>query len=82
MYKVPLDLPKNCSNCPFGRCVYSKPYWGKAETNYYDGQIDLPHTHGYICEIKKNYDKVLRADFDKDIEKPDWCPLVELKGAG
>lgn len=78
-YKVPLDLPKSCNHCPFGRCVYSHPFWGKKETNHYDGQIDLPNTYGYVCSIVNNHNDILRADFDKDIEKPVWCPLEEIK---
>lgn len=45
MYKVPMEMPKYCSECPFGMCVYSYPLGTKGvEVNNIDGQKDEPNT--------------------------------------
>lgn len=82
-YIVPNEIPKFCNKCPFGVCAYSKPDWGRECVNRYDGEMDKPNTHGYRCQCvsvdSENRSKVLRADYDADIEKPDWCPLKEIE---
>lgn len=82
-YLVPLELPKHCNKCPFGKCAYNKPFWAKAkELSVIDNKINDVNTYGYTCNIEFSengkYTKVLRARIGKDIEKPDWCKLREV----
>lgn len=86
MYKAPMEMPKYCSECPFGMCVYSYPLGTKGvEVNNIDGQKDEPNTAGYICTIefsKKDNSgckKVIRGKFPKPIKRRSWCPLVEVE---
>ena len=68
-YIVNDEIPQYCNKCPFGILKYSTPL----STN----------KHGYNCNLdfKKNgrYTKTIENDFDFDISKPNWCPLIEVK---
>lgn len=84
-YIVPMDIPKYCDKCPFGMCVYSSPFWVKPTINPIDMQDDYPNTQGYVCDLelyeKGKYESVNRAFMDSNVEKPDWCPLLDLSNA-
>lgn len=85
MYIVPMEIPKNCNECPFGMCNYNHPLWSDRGYNKdfskIDGEENKIGTYGYTCnvEFQKNgkYTKVLRANMDEKIQKPDWCELKE-----
>ena len=66
MYKVPMEIPKHCNKCPFGRHQYT----------------NIKNTYGYVCNIDFNengkYTQVLRAQIGKDIKRPDWCKLIDM----
>lgn len=32
-YIVPIEIPKFCDDCPFGRCVFSRPKWTEENHN-------------------------------------------------
>lgn len=86
-YIVPIEIPKFCDDCPFGRCVFSRPKWTEENHNEvlckYDGEEAKPNTHGYVCNIEfeqnGKYANVMRGEYKERIPKPDWCPLVEVK---
>lgn len=82
MYLVPMELPKVCNKCPFGHCQYSFPC-GNDSISPVDGKEDKVGTYGYVCNIEfqnnGRYTKVLRAEYGKDIKKPKWCGLREVK---
>ena len=81
-YFVPLELPKYCNKCAHSRCIYSFPIWAEEEICGFDGKINKPFTRGYICQIdaiNNNKNNVMRTEFDKDLEKPNWCPLIEIE---
>lgn len=81
MYIVPMEMPKHCNKCPFGHCNYSFPV-GSSSISNVDGEENKSGTYGYVCnvEFQKNgrYTKVLRAECEKDIQKPKWCGLKEI----
>lgn len=86
MYLVPMELPKYCNECPFGRCSYNYPLWdgGRKEPSIscVDNGENTAGTYGYTCnvefQINNRYTKVLRANIGEDIKKPDWCELKEV----
>ncbi|MBL6466435.1 MAG: hypothetical protein JNG49_08480 [Peptostreptococcus stomatis] len=87
MYKVPLEIPKYCNKCPFGRCYYSLPLprerWRDREFSSIDGKEFESGTYGYVCNIQfgilGSYEDVVRGKIDEDIKKPSWCSLEEVK---
>ena len=82
-YIVPLETPKYCNKCEYGHCIYSYPFWANGSICRFDGEFNAPNTQGYICQIDKinnNRHIVMRTEFDKDLEKPNWCPLKEVLG--
>ena len=64
-YIVNAEIPKHCNKCPFGMLKFSKQLSDR--------------THGYTCYLEvteKGHNKTtMIADYEVDIEKPDWCPL-------
>lgn len=80
MYKVPMDIPTHCNECPFGMCNYSYPLSGSSISRIDDEQ-NPNGTHGYVCNLEFNenqkYTKVLRAEYGEDIPKPGWCGLIK-----
>ena len=83
MYKVPMEIPKHCNECPFGRCQYNKPFWSDEEVlNPIDLKSNIKNTYGCVCNIDFNengkYTQVLRSQIGKDIERPDWCKLIDI----
>lgn len=85
MYLVPLEIPKYCNHCPFGMCNYSYPSkvdgW-KGDISKVDGMRNLPGTYGYTCNLdfKENgeYTRVIRNNFDENLDRPNWCKLREV----
>lgn len=82
-YYVPLELPKYCNECPFGMCDYSNPSNYDEVGNHIDGKNMSALSHGYVCNIDFNehgrYTKIMRAGYDENIKKPNWCALKEKK---
>lgn len=84
MYLVPMGMPECCNRCPFGHCDYSFPCGGSSVSRV-DGRENNAGTYGYVCNVdfQKNgrYTEILRAEYGKDIKKPEWCGLEEAKDA-
>lgn len=82
MYSVPMEIPKFCNKCPFGQCDYSLPF-GRNSVSHVDGKENKTGTCGYVCNVefqnKGRYTKVIRANIEEDIPKPDWCGLMEME---
>lgn len=83
MYKVPMEIPKHCNKCPFGRHQYNKPFWSSEDRiEPIDFKLNVRNTYGYVCNIDFNengkYTQVLRSQIGKDIERPDWCKLIDI----
>ncbi|MDY2986114.1 MAG: hypothetical protein SOR77_00630 [Peptoniphilus sp.] len=69
MYKVPMEIPEYCDDCPFGMTKWSLPL-----TN---------NSKGYQCnvdfKINGKYTKTIQGTFDEKIKKPEWCYLEEIE---
>lgn len=84
-YIVPGEMPQHCNRCPFGHLYYALPLTSKEKIIHpaIDGQAICGGEHGYVCNLdfleNGKYTKVARADCHEDIQKPKWCPLVELE---
>lgn len=82
MYIVPMETPKFCNKCPFGHCNYSFSL-GRSHISIVDGEENKAGTYGYVCNVEfaenGRYTKVMRAEIDEDIIKPEWCGLKELE---
>nr|DAX46569.1 MAG TPA: hypothetical protein [Caudoviricetes sp.] len=79
-YIVPMEIPKYCSNCPFGHLHYHHPFWKKeAYIDSFDEKLNNPDTYGYVCNIdfseNGKYTKVIRGKCKSEIKKPKWCKL-------
>jgi hypothetical protein len=85
-YIVPMEIPKYCSNCPFGHLHYHHPFWSKGSgVDPIDKKENKPNTYGFVCNIdfseNGKYTKVIRGELKKgeikkpEIKKPNWCKL-------
>ena len=55
MYKVPMEIPKHCNKCPFGRHQYTKPFWSSEDRiDPVDFKSNIKNTYGYVCNIDFN----------------------------
>lgn len=82
MYKIPLEIPKYCNNCPFGSGRYYHTSWCKGTfIDEIDGKSNEIDTYGYVCNLdykaNNRYTKVMRAKVGENVKKPSWCGLVE-----
>ena len=84
-YIVPMEIPKYCSNCPFGHLRYQFPFWSReAIFDTIDKKLNKPDTYGYVCKIdfeeNGKYTKVMRGELKKgEIKKPKWCKLKAVE---
>lgn len=59
-----IEKPKNCEQCPFGRCKYSLPL--------------TTHKKGLYCQLREPQNRVVE-DFDYDAEVHlNNCPLQRI----
>lgn len=85
MYRVPLEPPKHCNECPFGVYNYNFPLMSGFYQSEYFSQVDNKKneidSYGYVCNIQfqmfGKYKTVQRARCGEDVEKPEWCPLIK-----
>lgn len=63
-----IDRPKDCTQCVFGICKYSHPFWSR----------EKPNTKGYYCQLLPPEKRdVQQFNYDEEVHL-DKCPLVPM----